>query len=947
MADTSNIQSAASKSIRPFRSSEDYLYAMKEDLAEWLNTLYDLDIQVENFMEALETGYGLCQHANNVNRIAAEFQQSDPEAASRMRIPQKEVVFQAKNVVPGSFIARDNVSNFIQWCRQELGIQDVVMFETNDLVLKKNEKNVVLCLLEVARKGSKFGMLAPMLIQMEEEIEEEIRDQVACGEAKTERAAQDSGPKSPAYLSKTQRIALCDLKNLDELVREILGHCTCPSQFPMVKVSEGKYQVGDSNALIFVRVLRSHVMVRVGGGWDTLEHYLDKHDPCRCASISHRLTQSRGLGFSPQKTSGLASPQANSPTTQRRAEAMGLPPKVPEPHSLGEKRLLAGGDLTQPKGNRPGPPIKRSGTATPPRQGSLAPPSGKCSGSGPRGASPMRGCPSQAHQDMGDSHLSVRNPRARRLSGDSDSSSSSSRHSASLGRKRSEDASLALRKEAGRRFSEGPASQLPASPKRPPTSRSQSRDRLSLPKTVTVPRKVESEERGRPRVTSRSGQPVSQSPRPRARSQGRPGGEPVLVISRAKDGQHSWTRTNEPKENGGGSGRTTPRTRSPARGHLTPVGSRSPAPTKRRGSLPATKMANPSVRMPPPGPGRQRQPCSTGPCGTTKQPNLRESKPPRHPDDTFGQELELTAQAFRTPLRLDPSQEQQLYRRLEEEYRANAQIMGLEVDEGLEPGGQACNGTRLLPTNPDQGTADSAYCSSSSSSSSLNVFSKYGLQPEESKQKAAHHQVVGGPELVDFHNGSVEVSELWDSSGSHERKNRWRKPVLSSSSDESNCYLGLNDVQELAEPLVDSPWAAGVPVPSHTEWAPSFQDGLETLSSSPSAPIQEEVTLSPQSSLRRPDRVPSADNLKLRPPIKPRADSQPDKTPSKIPTPLSYKATGGPKAPTGSASSKDGPARGPSERRGWPAFHNIFSSSFGDCPGGSLDSGVADEGTWA
>jgi len=25
-------------------------------------------------------------------------------------------------------------------------------------------------------------------------------------------------------------------------------------------------------------------MIRVGGGWDTLEHYLDKHDPCRCRS---------------------------------------------------------------------------------------------------------------------------------------------------------------------------------------------------------------------------------------------------------------------------------------------------------------------------------------------------------------------------------------------------------------------------------------------------------------------------------------------------------------------------------------------------------------------------------------------------------------------------------------------------------------------------------------
>ena len=34
--------------------------------------------------------------------------------------------------------------------------------------------------------------------------------------------------------------------------------------------------------LFFLQILRNHVMVRVGGGWDTLQHYLDKHDPCRC-----------------------------------------------------------------------------------------------------------------------------------------------------------------------------------------------------------------------------------------------------------------------------------------------------------------------------------------------------------------------------------------------------------------------------------------------------------------------------------------------------------------------------------------------------------------------------------------------------------------------------------------------------------------------------------------
>ncbi|XP_025032692.1 GAS2-like protein 2, partial [Python bivittatus] len=71
-------------------------------------------------------------------------------------------------------------------------------------------------------------------------------------------------------------------------VQHLVSRCTCPVQFSMVKVSEGKYRIGDSNTLIFVRILRNHVMVRVGGGWDTLEHYLDKHDPCRCTSLSHK-----------------------------------------------------------------------------------------------------------------------------------------------------------------------------------------------------------------------------------------------------------------------------------------------------------------------------------------------------------------------------------------------------------------------------------------------------------------------------------------------------------------------------------------------------------------------------------------------------------------------------------------------------------------------------------
>ena len=85
-------------------------------------------------------------------------------------------------------------------------------------------------------------------------------------------------------------------------MRELVKECTCPTQFPMVYVSDGRYRIGDSKYLIFVRVgahrirdqrrasnfqiLRHHVMVRVGGGWDTLQNFLDKHDPCRHRAAS-------------------------------------------------------------------------------------------------------------------------------------------------------------------------------------------------------------------------------------------------------------------------------------------------------------------------------------------------------------------------------------------------------------------------------------------------------------------------------------------------------------------------------------------------------------------------------------------------------------------------------------------------------------------------------------
>ena len=106
------------------------------------------------------------QHANNVRKIAEEHQNDRKgedegggngsrknSAARYFEVPPYEVIFKT-DVIPGSFFARDNIHNFIRWCR-DLGVHEVLLFETDDLVLRKNEKHVIFALLEVARRGAR------------------------------------------------------------------------------------------------------------------------------------------------------------------------------------------------------------------------------------------------------------------------------------------------------------------------------------------------------------------------------------------------------------------------------------------------------------------------------------------------------------------------------------------------------------------------------------------------------------------------------------------------------------------------------------------------------------------------------------------------------------------------------------------------------------------------
>ncbi|KAK3712512.1 hypothetical protein RRG08_002842 [Elysia crispata] len=61
-----------------------------------------------------------------------------------------------------------------------------------------------------------------------------------------------------------------------QLVNRVSNQCKC--QEYVNKLSEGVYNVFGKR--VFIRLLKGkHLMVRVGGGWDTFENYLLHHDP--------------------------------------------------------------------------------------------------------------------------------------------------------------------------------------------------------------------------------------------------------------------------------------------------------------------------------------------------------------------------------------------------------------------------------------------------------------------------------------------------------------------------------------------------------------------------------------------------------------------------------------------------------------------------------------------
>ncbi|XP_019367898.1 PREDICTED: microtubule-actin cross-linking factor 1 isoform X14 [Gavialis gangeticus] len=149
----------------------------------------------------------------------------------------------------------------------------------------------------------------------------------------------------------------------DEVTRQV-AQCKCAKRFQVEQIGENKYRFGDSQQLRLVRILRSTVMVRVGGGWMALDEFLVKNDPCRARGrtnlelrekfilpegASQGMTPFRSRGRRSKPSSRAASPtRSSSSASQSNHSCTSMPSSPATPASGAKVTPATGSKLKRP-----------------------------------------------------------------------------------------------------------------------------------------------------------------------------------------------------------------------------------------------------------------------------------------------------------------------------------------------------------------------------------------------------------------------------------------------------------------------------------------------------------------------------------------------------------------------------------------------------------------------
>ncbi|EGW06683.1 Bile acid receptor [Cricetulus griseus] len=171
-----------------------------------------IDIKAERLLEELDNGVLLCQLIDVLQNMVKECHSEEPEPKVCSGYPCP-------------------VQNGMQWFALE------TVCAANP-VLHKDPRQVYLCLLEIGRIVSRYGVEPPVLVKLEKEIELE------------ETLLNASGLEESINIPKS----CCQHEELHEAVKHIAEDppCSCSHRFSIEYLSEGRYRLGEK--ILFIRV---------------------------------------------------------------------------------------------------------------------------------------------------------------------------------------------------------------------------------------------------------------------------------------------------------------------------------------------------------------------------------------------------------------------------------------------------------------------------------------------------------------------------------------------------------------------------------------------------------------------------------------------------------------------------------------------------------------------